>query len=163
MYCHGLEGNRHPLLTLCTTCPSCLLTADLNDAAGGILSSALGLSTCHFKARCRGFRFECEKNISRCACSLAEWNQSVLLLTERHDWALRHVLLVWLCARCKRTANCLWDFHTATWLNQMLFGSFCHPSSGQIWLCAVLLNGCSAMLAYEEHHKHRRGSRWGCY
>lgn len=49
MYCHRLDGNRHPLLTLCTTWPLCLLTADISDAAGGILSSALGLLTCHFK------------------------------------------------------------------------------------------------------------------
>lgn len=51
MYCHRLEGNRHPLLTLCTSCAVCLLTADLNDAAGGIRGSALGLSTCHVKDR----------------------------------------------------------------------------------------------------------------
>lgn len=51
MQCHRLEGNRRPLLTLCTACSSCPLTEDLNDAARGIPSCALGLSACHFLKR----------------------------------------------------------------------------------------------------------------
>lgn len=138
MYCYRLQGNRHPLFTLWTSSSSCLLTADLNDAAGGIFSSAMGLCTCHFK-ECSVVSGLNLKRISRCACSLAEWNQSVLLLTECHSWALRHVPLVWHWAYCNITGNCLRDFHTTTWLNQMLFSTFHILSPGQILLYSTLL------------------------
>lgn len=46
MYRHRLGGNRHPLLVFGSARPFCLLSADLNDAAGGILSEAAGSTLC---------------------------------------------------------------------------------------------------------------------
>lgn len=130
MHRHRLKGNRHPLLTLCTTCPSCLLTADLNDAAGGICQFRPGLVHMPFLKAAVVSGLNLKRTLADVHVLQLSEIKVFLLLTESHDWALRHKLLVRLCA-CWRKKNNL-DFRATNWLNQM-FSSFCLQTQVKFW------------------------------
>lgn len=79
---------------------------------------------------CCGFRFEFEKNISRCACSPAERNQSAFASHGESRLSFK--------AQAPRSALCLLeekknrDCRATNWLNQT-FSSFCLQAQVKFW------------------------------
>lgn len=130
MHRHRLKGNRHPLLTLCTTCPSCLLTADLNDAVGGICQSRPGLVHMPFlkAAVVSGL------NLKRTLADVHERNQSVFAphRESRLSFKARAPRSALCLLEKKKKKICLRDCRATNWLNQM-FSSFCLQARVKFW------------------------------